>query len=97
MGIIDPILEQYQNDAGQMEVDMIPRIKEIVTTSFNRMWESEEIARKHLLILGFKATEAFVKHAAAQDLIEKYDQTWVHLTPPYELEFHGDGTVTIKG
>lgn len=96
MGIIDPILEQYQNDAGQMEVDMIPRIKEIVTSSFYRMWESRETAEKHLMLLGSKATEAFVKHAAAQDLIEKYDPTWTHLTPPYPLEFNADGTVKIK-
>ena len=97
MGIIDPIIEQYQSDETQMKMDVIPLLKELVSTSFHRTWETRESAERHLELLGSKATEAFVKHAAAQDLIEKYDPEWVRLMPPFEIEANlTNGTIKLK-
>ena len=82
--------------------DTIAKLKALCFDSFNAFWMRDglpltpEEASELLASLGPVATEVFVKHAAIQGFLESIDTTWTHLTPPYELEFHGDGRVTLK-
>ena len=57
---------------------------------------SMEEAQATLDLFEHDAYQLFVIHRAWQDFIKKVDVDYEYLTPPYEVTFNADGTVTLS-
>lgn len=72
------------------------QIKDAIATSFTDIWNNGEMTPQEALdAFGSDATALFILSAKAQDLLKAIDPEYEYLTPPTEVKFNEDGTVTV--
>lgn len=65
---------------------------------FDNLWsglETKEDAQAVMDLFGADAASLFITHKAWQDFIKAIDPSYEMLTPPFNLTFNADGTVTV--
>jgi hypothetical protein len=104
------IFDGVEKSAAQKRYEMIKEKAPLLKSgeenrcksAFYDMWGAEnnpisrEVAAELLALFGTDAVSLFTHHAAWQNFVATVNPSWERLTPPYELDFHEDGSVTLK-
>lgn len=91
-------IDQIYKGTIQQAKHILVTEKSRCVASFNNFWTNlttKEKTQSLMDLLGTDATNLFIFHRAWQDFIKTCDPSYEVMSPPYELTFNKDGTVTV--